>query len=66
MTDPASRAQLEAAIAAQEQLRHTLGDAIVDATIGALWAQLDAAPPPTAVCLHTDHALSPALIPAPV
>lgn len=52
MTDPASRAQLEAAIAAQEQLRHTLGDAIVDATIGALRAQLDAAPPPTAGIEH--------------
>lgn len=46
MTD---RAQLEAAIAAQEQLRSTLGDAIVDATIGALRSQLHALEPETAI-----------------
>ncbi len=36
-----TRAQLEAAIAAQEELRPTLGDATADATIRALRAQLD-------------------------
>lgn len=35
-----SREQLEAAIAAQERLRSTLGDVIVDATIAALRTQL--------------------------
>jgi class 3 adenylate cyclase/tetratricopeptide (TPR) repeat protein len=42
MTDPPVQAQLEAAIEAQEQLRGTLGDDIVDATVGALRAQLAA------------------------
>jgi predicted ATPase/class 3 adenylate cyclase len=36
----ATRQQLEAAIAAQEGLRATLGDSVVDATIGVLRAQL--------------------------
>ncbi len=52
MTDPVSREHLEAAIAAQEQLRDTLGDSIVDATIGALRAQLDASFPTTADIEH--------------
>ncbi|MFN2114813.1 MAG: hypothetical protein ACK2T6_03795, partial [Anaerolineae bacterium] len=39
--EQAARDKLLAAIAAQEQLRGSLGDAIVDTTIAALRAQLD-------------------------
>ena len=45
MSDPSDRMLIEAAIAAQEQLRDTLGDEIVDGTIAALRAQLLTAPP---------------------
>jgi class 3 adenylate cyclase/tetratricopeptide (TPR) repeat protein len=51
MGNPSDRAKIEAAIAAQEQLRETFGDDIVDATVAALRAQLDA-PPPTPSIQH--------------
>jgi class 3 adenylate cyclase/tetratricopeptide (TPR) repeat protein len=44
MGDPPDRELIEAAITAQEQLRDTLGDDIVDTAIAALRAQLGAAP----------------------
>lgn len=44
MSDPTERPLIEAAIAAQEQLRAELGDDIVDATIAALRAKLDSPP----------------------
>jgi class 3 adenylate cyclase/predicted ATPase len=47
MSDPSNRGLIEAAIAAQEQLRRTLGDEVVDVTIRALRAQLGPAEDPT-------------------
>ena len=51
MTDRTERELLELAIAAQEQLRGTLDDTVVDAAIGALRAHLD--------LLDTDEAVAP-------
>jgi predicted ATPase/class 3 adenylate cyclase len=45
MSDHPDRQLIEAAIAAQERLRTTLGDTIADATIAALRARLDTADP---------------------
>ena len=55
-------AQLRAAIAAQEALRPTLGDAVVDVTLAALHAQLEAVEDPPAPADRASAELSPELV----